>query len=82
LAIRSLELFCGAGGLALGLHQAGFEPVALLERDKNSCDSIKANIANGFPGIAKWNVMQADVSNVHYSNFGRDVQFVTGGPPC
>jgi len=82
LAIRSLELFCGAGGLALGLHQAGFEPAALLERDKNSCDSIKANIANGFAGIAKWNVVRADVRNVHYTDFGHDIQFVTGGPPC
>jgi len=82
LAIRSLELFCGAGGLALGLHQAGFEPVMLLERDKNSCDSIKANIAKGFAGIAKWNVVQTDVKDVSYSDCGRDVQFVTGGPPC
>ena len=82
MAIRSLELFCGVGGLALGLHQAGFEPAALLERDKNSCNSIKANIANGFAGITKWNVVQADVRNVHYSDFGCDIQFVTGGPPC
>ena len=44
--IKSLELFCGAGGLALGLHQAGFNPCALIEWDKNSCDNIKYNISN------------------------------------
>lgn len=80
--VRSLELFSGAGGLALGLHKAGFSPVALLEWDKNSCDNIKANISGGFSGVADWNVVQTDVRLVRYSDYGLDVQFVTGGPPC
>ncbi|MDR0999441.1 MAG: DNA cytosine methyltransferase [Clostridiales bacterium] len=77
-----MELFCGAGGLALGLHQAGFLPAALLEWDKDSCDNIKANIGNKFSGIANWNVVQTDVRLVRYSDYGLDIQFVTGGPPC
>jgi len=65
--IRSLEMFSGAGGLALGLHQAGFKPAALLEWDKDSCDSIKANITNGYEGITDWNVVQTDVRLVNHS---------------
>lgn len=80
--LRSLELFSGTGGLALGLHQAGFSPVALLEWDKDSCNNIKANISNGFSSVAGWNVQQTDVRLVRYSDFGSDIQFVTGGPPC
>ena len=80
--IRSLEMFCGAGGLALGLHQAGFQPTALLEWNKGSCENIKANITNGFTGIENWNIVQTDVRLVRYSDYGVDVQFVTGGPPC
>jgi len=80
--VRSIELFSGAGGLALGLHQAGFSPAALLEWDKDSCDSVKENIANGYSGIADWNVVQTDVRLVRYSDYGLDIQFVTGGPPC
>ena len=80
--VHSLEMFSGAGGLALGLHQAGFKPAALLEWDKDSCDSIKANITNGYKGIADWNVVQADVRLVRYSDYGPGIQFVTGGPPC
>lgn len=73
--MRSLELFAGAGGLALGLHEAGFEPVALLERDMASCINMKAN----FRG---WNVIQEDVRDIDYRDFGRDIQFVTGGRPA
>lgn len=80
--IRSIELFSGAGGLALGLHKAGFEPIALLEWDKDSCDNIKANIANGYKGITDWNIIQTDVRLVHYSDYGLNIQFITGGPPC
>ena len=80
--IRSIELFSGAGGLALGLHQAGFSPTALFEWDKNSCASINANIDTGFDGIANWKVVQSDVRLVKYSDYGLGIQFVTGGPPC
>jgi DNA (cytosine-5)-methyltransferase 1 len=80
--IRSIELFSGTGGLALGLHKAGFEPAALLEWDKDSCDNIKANINGGFNGISGWNVIQTDVRLVRYSDYGPNIQFVTGGPPC
>jgi DNA (cytosine-5)-methyltransferase 1 len=80
--IRSLEMFCGTGGLALGLHQAGIEPTVLLEWDKDSCDNIKSNITAGFPGIGDWNVVQTDVRLVSYSEYGLGVQLVAGGPPC
>jgi len=80
--VRSLEMFCGTGGLALGLHQAGFQPTALLEWNKASCDTIKANITNGLLGIESWNVIQTDVRRVRYADYGADVHFVTGGPPC
>ena len=80
--VRSLELFCGAGGLALGLHQAGFSPVALLEWDRNSCESVNANITKGNNGISEWRVVQTDVRHVNFSDYEPNIQFITGGPPC
>ena len=80
--LRSIELFSGTGGLALGLHRAGFSPAALFEWNKDSCDNIKANISSGFSGIADWNVVQTDVRHVRYSDYESNIQFVTGGPPC
>ena len=41
--MRSLELFSGAGGLAKGLENAGFEHVAFVESNKNACASLYEN---------------------------------------
>ena len=48
---KCIELFAGAGGLALGLEQAGFEEVALIEIDKTACETLKLN-------RPKWNVLK------------------------
>lgn len=36
-----VDLFAGAGGLSEGFIQAGFEPVAHVEMDKDACDTLK-----------------------------------------
>ena len=80
--MKSIELFSGTGGLALGLQQAGFDHEALFEWDKDSCDNIKRNIANGYPGVNDWTVFQSDVRTVKYDGFTDRIQLVAGGPPC
>jgi len=80
--VRSIELFSGTGGFALGLHQAGFNPKALFEWDKKACENIIANKQNGYIKINDWNIVQTDVRNVNFSSYGPDIQFITGGPPC
>ena len=41
--MKSIELFAGAGGLALGLELAGFNHVGLIEFDKNAAETLKIN---------------------------------------
>ncbi len=80
--MKSIELFSGTGGLALGLLQAGFEHEALFEWDKDSCDNLKYNIGNGYPGVKDWSVFQTDVRTVSYDGYSGKIQLVAGGPPC
>ncbi|MDY2655487.1 MAG: DNA cytosine methyltransferase [Candidatus Limiplasma sp.] len=80
--MKSIELFSGTGGLALGLQLAGFDHEALFEWDKDSCENIKHNISNGFPGVRDWSVFQTDVRSVTYDGYTGKIQLVAGGPPC
>ena len=54
---KVLELFAGAGGLALGLEQAGLQTTALVEIDKYACETLKHNRPH-------WNVINDDVRNM------------------
>jgi DNA (cytosine-5)-methyltransferase 1 len=64
--LRSLELFSGAGGLALGLSRAGFHRVALIELDGYCCDTLNENKARGLAPLASWNVVQKSVTKVDF----------------
>ena len=52
---NSIELFAGAGGMALGLEKAGFHHLLLNEIDKHSCNTLRKNRPN-------WKVIEGDVS--------------------
>ena len=54
---RSIELFAGAGGLALGLEMAGFNHLGLVEFDKYAAKTLKTNRKS-------WNVICEDIKDV------------------
>lgn len=70
-----LELFAGAGGLAVGLEKAGLKCVALNEIDKHACETLRKNRPN-------WNILEGDIKNFNFSEFHNKVDVVTGGFPC
>ena len=70
---RVVELFAGAGGLALGFENAGLKCELLVEIDKNAVATLRQN-------RPKWNVLGDDVANVDFSEIEADV--VAGGFPC
>jgi len=49
--LKSVELFTGAGGLALGLEEAGWHHQALIEKDKHACSTVYLNESRGHPLI-------------------------------
>jgi len=82
LLMRSLELFSGAGGLAMGMSFAGFKPCALVEWDKWSCDTIRENSRRGFPLVVDWPVWEGDARNFDFGSVNGTIDIVVGGPPC
>jgi DNA (cytosine-5)-methyltransferase 1 len=71
--MRSVELFAGAGGLAIGVSRAGFSPVAVVEWDRWACDTLAEN--------RQWPIHRGDVREFRYCGLG-EIEFVSGGPPC
>lgn len=72
---KVLELFAGAGGLAVGMEKAGLKCVALNEIDKHACATLRNN-------RPKWNVLEGDIKNFIFSEYYNQVDVVTGGFPC
>lgn len=80
--MKVIELFAGAGGLALGLEKAGFDTIGLIEYDKMAAATLKYNRPN-------WNVIHDDIANIskldlekYFSCKKNELDLLSGGPPC
>ncbi len=80
--LRSVELFAGAGGLAIGMANAGFEHAAVIEWNPDACETFRENQRRHIHGLDQWPVHQADVRKFDYASLNRDIVVVSGGPPC
>jgi DNA (cytosine-5)-methyltransferase 1 len=79
--MKSVELFSGCGGLALGLSRAGFEHVVMVENNAEAVATIEHNRQRGVEHVKDWNVRQDDVRELDWTAL-RGVDLVAGGPPC
>ncbi|MGY0486320.1 DNA cytosine methyltransferase [Streptomyces sp. WG-D5] len=75
--LTSLEICAGGGGQAIGVEQAGFTHLALVENQPIACETLKRN-------RPYWNIITKDVrdfdpkrdANISY------VDLIAGGIPC
>lgn len=74
LSFNSIEICAGAGGQALGLEQAGFNHVALVEIDKNARETLTLN-------RPQWNLFE-DVKTFDATGYKGIVDLLAGGVPC
>lgn len=79
-SLSVVELFAGAGGLALGLEKAGFVSKLLVEIDRNACETLRTNRPN-------WNVLEADIEKVVDDGIrkyigNQEIDLLSGGYPC
>ena len=80
--MRSVELFAGAGGLAIGMAHAGFRHAAVIEWDHDACETFRENQRHHAHGVDGWPLVEGDVRSYDYSTIPGDVVVVSGGPPC
>lgn len=78
----AIELFAGAGGLAIGVEKAGFHTIGLIEFDKDAAETLKTNRSD-------WNVIHEDIANISCLDledyFGikkGELDLLSGGAPC
>lgn len=81
-SFSNLELFAGAGGLALGIEKAGFNTIALVEIDKDAAETLKLN-------RPFWNVICDDIANISPLDLNElfrlssgELDLLSGGVPC
>jgi len=70
-----IELFCGAGGLALGLHNAGLNSKLLVDFEKDTIETLKHNRPD-------WNAICDSVQNLDLAEFANKIDVMAGGFPC
>jgi len=74
MPFTSIEICAGAGGQSIGLEQAGFEHLALVEIDGDACNTLRYN-------RPEWNVCEMDVREFSADAF-KGVSLFAGGVPC
>ena len=75
--MRAIELFAGAGGLAIGVSRAGFHPAVIVERDRWCCGTLRQNRA-----ACDWPApIEGDIRYIDFREHA-GIAVVTGGPPC
>jgi DNA (cytosine-5)-methyltransferase 1 len=72
---KVLELFAGAGGLAIGMERAGIKCAAVNEIDKWACATLRKN-------RPEWTVLEGDIKSYSFEEYRNEVDIVTGGFPC
>lgn len=80
--MKSVELFAGAGGLAMGCEIAGFSHSAVVEWDKWACDTVRENQKRGYPLVKDWTLHEGDVRGFDWNSIPEGIDLLAGGPPC
>lgn len=74
MAFHSIDLFCGAGGLSLGLEAGGFQSVLGVDANVDAASTYRA----AFPKA--W-IKAQSIDQIDFKQW-RGIDLVAGGPPC
>jgi len=80
--MQSVELYTGAGGLALGISRAGFKHLALVEVDEDSCLTIQENKRRRVEEVHSWPLFNCDVRQFDFDSLPEGIELLAAGVPC
>lgn len=73
-----IDLFCGAGGLSVGLEQEGFRPVVAVDKERSAILTYRFNR----PWLTDGSIIQDDIRDLVGQDIFPHVPVIVGGPPC
>lgn len=81
MSLKVADLFCGAGGLSLGLSKAGLDPVFAADWDSHSCSTYRQNLGSHVHCLDMEKFTVAELTQTISDSCGK-LDVVAGGPPC
>lgn len=79
--MRSVELFAGCGGLALGVARAGFDHDLVVDLDDDPVATLNENKKRKIKHVRHWEIVQNDTRELDFRTY-QGIDLVSGGPPC
>lgn len=79
--MRSVEVFAGCGGLALGVSRAGFKHDEIVEVDPDAVRTLNLNKELKVEHVKHWTINGSDARTLDFRRF-QGIELLSGGPPC
>lgn len=81
MSLKTLDLFCGCGGLTTGLKNAGFDIIAGIDIWDKAIESYRLNHSDHFGICADLTELPPDIFQQKYG-IDSEIDVIAGGPPC
>ena len=81
--MKTIEMCAGAGGQAIGLHEAGFSHEVLIEIDHHASETLRLN--SKLHGLGWDNIIEGDLKHFaehEAEKYKRQIDLLAGGVPC
>lgn len=80
--LNALDIFAGAGGLALGIAQAGINNSVVIDLNHLACETLRENKRLRIKHVVDWKILESDLRDFDFNQYADRIDLLSGGPPC